>query len=77
MWLISLIPRPVRRLLLFLIIFIFVNICMFLTSPSSPGQVRSRFARRREMERDGGEDSEIVETSFESSTQLEESSSVN
>ena len=51
----SFLPRPVRRFLLFLIIFIFVNYCIFLTSPSSPGQVRNKFARREVIERGGDE----------------------
>ena len=51
----SFLPRLVRRFLLFPIIFIFVNYCIFLTSPSSPGQVRNKFARREVIERGGDE----------------------
>ena len=62
----SFIPRPVRRFILFLIIFIFVNICIFLTSPSSPSQVRSRFARREA-------ESQIVQGADDGQTDVETS----
>jgi hypothetical protein len=51
----SFLPRPVRRFLLFLIIFIFVNYCIYMISPSRPRQVRNKFARREVIARGGDE----------------------
>ena len=80
-------PRNVKRFLLFFIIFIFVNIGIFLTSPISPAQVRDSFARSVIREREqinaeyegidyGDAAFDTSDTSFDDGDDLEESSAV-
>ena len=42
----NLLSRPARRLLLFSSVFVFVNLCIYLTSPRTPEEVRDRFYKR-------------------------------
>jgi hypothetical protein len=58
-------PRRVRRLMVFLVVFIILNFCIFVTFPSSPGQVWSRFDRSQRMKMMQSEEEGEYEEEYE------------